>query len=120
MDSAGTSASTIRAGGSQVTLINVFDVAPEHQAELIDLLEAGADQTMRRLPGFISATIHRSLDGTKVVNYMHWESTAAFEATFDEPAAQDVRSRIAAVVQGYELTPYQVCSIHESPSRRES
>lgn len=120
MDRDGTSARTIRAGRSAVTLINVFDVAPERQAELIDVLEAAADQTMRRLPGFISATIHRSLDGTKVVNYMRWESTAAFEATFDDPAARDARSRIAALAQGYELTPYAVSSTHEAPVQRQT
>ena len=37
------------------------------------------------MPGFISANIHRGLDGTKVVNYAQWESREAFQATFHNP-----------------------------------
>src|SRR5919108_1366628 len=107
-----TPTSTIHVGGSEVTFINVFDVDPERQAELVDLLEGAAKETMSRLPGFISASIHRSLDGTKVVNYMQWESTAAFEASFQDEGAQAQRARIAAVVAGYDLAPYEVSSIH--------
>lgn len=40
---------------------------------------------MRYLPGFISANIHRSLDGTKVINYAQWESSEAFQASFGNP-----------------------------------
>ena len=115
-----TPTSTIRAGGSEVTFINVFDVDPERQAELVDLLERAAEETMRRLPGFISASIHRSLDGTKVANYMQWESTAAFEATFADSGAQAQRTRIAAVATGYQLTPYEVSSIHEGAAQRQA
>ena len=25
----------------------------------------------REFPGFVSATVHRSLDGTRVINYLH-------------------------------------------------
>ena len=61
--------STIEKNRDILTLINVFTVAPEKQRELIDLLVEATQQTMRHLPGFISANIHRSLDGHKVVNY---------------------------------------------------
>jgi quinol monooxygenase YgiN len=114
MSDSDTPTGTIRLGGSEVTLINVFTVAPERQAELVDLLEGAAEQTMRRLPGFISASIHRSLDGTRVVNYMQWESEAAFEASFQDEGAQAQRARIGAVVAGYDLAPYEVSSIHQA------
>jgi heme-degrading monooxygenase HmoA len=113
-------ASTIRAGGSGVTLINVFSVDPEHQAELIDLLGQAAERVMRRQPGFISANMHRSLDGTRVVNYMQWESMAAFEATFDDPEAQAQRARIGAVAAGYEMAPYEVSSVHHGPGQAQA
>ena len=50
-------------------LVNVFTVAPEQQAKLVALLVDATEQTMRHLPGFVSANIHRSLDCKKVVNY---------------------------------------------------
>jgi Antibiotic biosynthesis monooxygenase len=58
----------IRANNGVITQINVFTVAPEKQQELIDLLsEAAAFASC--LPGWISASVHRCLDGTRVVNY---------------------------------------------------
>jgi len=60
---------TIRKGRDVLTLVNVFTVKPENQQKLVDMLVEATDKTMKKLPGFISASIHRSLDGTKVVNY---------------------------------------------------
>jgi len=57
----------IRKGRDVLTLVNVFTVRPENQQKLVDLLVEATDKTMRKLPGFLSASIHRSLDGTKVV-----------------------------------------------------
>lgn len=59
---------TIQTNDGVVTQINVFTVAPEKQQQLIDLL-CEAAVFASGLPGWISASIHRSLDGTKVVNY---------------------------------------------------
>lgn len=70
----------IEKGNSVLTLINVFSVEPGKQQQLVELLIGATNQTMRHVPGFISANIHRSLDGKKVVNYAQWESMDAFEA----------------------------------------
>jgi antibiotic biosynthesis monooxygenase (ABM) superfamily enzyme len=56
-----------------VTQINVFTVEPERQQALIDLLLESAEFA-RQVPGWISASIHRSLDGTRVVNYAQSDS----------------------------------------------
>jgi quinol monooxygenase YgiN len=81
------SESTIRAGAPLVTLINVFSVDPENQQRLVELWQRATDDVMRHLPGFISANVHRSLDGTKVVNYAQWESREAFDAMLQNPDA---------------------------------
>ena len=57
-----------------LTVINVFTVAPENQARLIDLLTGATESTVRHAPGFISATLHQSLDGAKVTMYAQWRS----------------------------------------------
>lgn len=36
-------------------------------------------------PGLLSATFHRSLDGTRVINYGHWENAEAIEALQKQP-----------------------------------
>jgi hypothetical protein len=59
---------TISNDNKLVTLINVFTVKSEKQQQLVDLLVHATDVAMKHVPGFISANIHRSLDGKKVVN----------------------------------------------------
>jgi len=91
--------STIQQGRSVVTFINVFTVQPEKQRELVNLLTDAANQTMRHLPGFVSANIHLSLDGKKVVNYAQWASMAEFEAMRKNPQAMAHIQAVAAVAQ---------------------
>lgn len=78
---------TIENGSNLLTLINVFTVEPDKQQQLVSLLIEATEKTMRHLPGFLSANIHRSLDGKRVVNYAQWENMAAFEAMRKNPDA---------------------------------
>ncbi len=93
--------STIERGNSVLTLINVFTVEPEKQQALVALLIEATEQTMKRMPGFISANIHRSLDGKKVVNYAQWQSKKAFEAMRSDPKA-GVHMKAAADLARFE------------------
>jgi quinol monooxygenase YgiN len=68
-----------------VTLINVFTVQPADQQRLVEVLVEATEETMRHLPGFVSANIHRSLDGTRVTNYAQWRSAADFRAMLGNP-----------------------------------
>jgi Antibiotic biosynthesis monooxygenase len=65
---------TIAKDKDVVTLINVFTVAPEDQQRLVDVLVDATQAVMRKQSGFIWANIHRSLDGTRVTNYVQWRS----------------------------------------------
>jgi heme-degrading monooxygenase HmoA len=91
------SESTIRAGNPVVTLINVFTVEPENQDRLIEVWQRSTDEVIRHLPGFVSANIHASLDGTKVVNYAQWESQEAFTSMFSDPAAAEWLGKLAEI-----------------------
>ncbi|MBV9257191.1 MAG: antibiotic biosynthesis monooxygenase, partial [Ktedonobacteraceae bacterium] len=54
------------------TMINVFTVEPENQQQLIDIwLKEG--KQFERLPGLISAALHRSTDGKRVINYAQFQ-----------------------------------------------
>ena len=59
-----------------VTQINVFTVPDGQQQPLIDYLSKAA-QVAREVDGWISASLHRSLDGTRVVNYAQSADEAA-------------------------------------------
>jgi antibiotic biosynthesis monooxygenase (ABM) superfamily enzyme len=51
-----------------VTFVNAFDVEPDRQEELPDLLTRGANDVIRHQPGFISRTLLASRDGRRVIN----------------------------------------------------
>jgi quinol monooxygenase YgiN len=90
---------SIETGRGLLTFINVFTVQPEKQEEVVSLLTTAAQQTMCHLPGFVSANIHRSLDGKKVVNYPQWKSMADFQAMRKNPEALSHIEAVAALAQ---------------------
>ncbi len=90
---------TIEKGRSVLTLINVFTVAPEKQDALVASLVEATEQTMKHLPGFVSANIHRGLDGKKVLNYAQWKSMGDFEAMRKNPQAMPHMKAAAALAQ---------------------
>ena len=72
----------IKANNRIVTQVNVFDVPEGGQEPLIAFLKEAAAFS-RATPGWLSASLHRSLDGRKVVNYAQSESMAAAKAVID-------------------------------------
>lgn len=102
---------TIAAGDDVATLINVFIVTRETQQQLVDVLVEVTEQVMRHRPGFVSANIHASLDGTRVVNYAQWRSREDFQAMLDDPIAREHMSN-AGALGGAEPHLYQVASVH--------
>ncbi len=91
-----------------VTLINVFTVEPQDQQRLVDSLAESTESAMNRLPGFVSANIHKSFDGTKVVNYAQWESREAFEAMLENPEAAPHMKEAAEIAVSFEPHLYEV------------
>lgn len=72
-----------------VTLINHFTVDPSRQKELVEILVRAGEDVIRYRPGFVTANIHASLDGTRVVNYAQWESEEAMRAMLADPACRE-------------------------------
>ena len=103
----------IARGRELVTLINVFTVAPEDQQRLVEVLVEATEAVINQLPGFISANIHRSLDGTKVVNYAQWRRREDFEAMLQNPDAIP-HLREAARLATFEPHLYEVVYVDEA------
>ncbi len=76
---------TISAKSDVVTLINVFTVEPANQRRLVELLTEATEVSVRRAPGFVSASLHRSTDGTKVTMYAQWRSIDDYQAMRKDP-----------------------------------
>jgi heme-degrading monooxygenase HmoA len=103
---------TIHEHAPLATLINVFTVAPERASELAEALRVATEETVRFVPGFVSANIHVSTDGTRVVNYAQWRSAEAYQAMFDDPGAREHIGRCAALATSFEPHLYTVVSVH--------
>ncbi len=104
---------TIESGSRVATLINVFTVTSENQQRLVDLLVEATDEVMQHLPGFVSAAIHASLDGTRVVNYAQWRTVEDFRAMLENPVAAP-HLRAAGGLATFEPHLYEVMSVHHA------
>ena len=82
-----------------VTLINVFTVEPANQERLLDLLARATETSVRHAPGFISASLHRGLDGTKVTMYAQWRSVEDYEVMRRNPAPLPYLQRTLAIAK---------------------
>jgi quinol monooxygenase YgiN len=106
---------TIDTANTHATLINVFTVEPDRARPLADLLETATDETMRHVPGFISANIHVSTDGTRVVNYAQWASAEAYQRMLQDPSAREHMAKAAGLATGFDPHLYTVESVHTAP-----
>jgi heme-degrading monooxygenase HmoA len=82
----------IRANTPIVTQINVFTVPDGRQQPLIDVLSEAA-KVAREVPGWLSASLHRSLDGTRVVNYAQSEDADAARRVVEHLKAKGLLER---------------------------
>ncbi len=104
---------TIAETADLVTLINVFSVDPPNQQELVGLLAGATDTSVRGLPGFISAALHRSIDGTKVTMYSQWKTAAHYrhyQAMLSGPDAPPYVARAMAIAR-FEPGMYEVVQV---------
>jgi len=104
---------TIAKHNDVVTLINVFTVAQEDQQRLVEVLVDATQAVMRKQPGFVSANIHRSLDGRRVTNYAQWRSREAFEAMLQNQEATEHMGEAAKIAERFEPHLYEVSFVDE-------
>jgi hypothetical protein len=86
----------IKADTGVITQINVFTVPEGGQQALIDLLIEAAT-ACRDVPGWMSASLHRSLDGTRVVNYAQTKDHASLEKVMERLKAGSFLERNKAL-----------------------
>jgi hypothetical protein len=102
----------IKAESAPFTVVNRFLPRSEDQGELVRVLTAGISTEMAIQPGFIAASVHRSVDSIDVLFYAQRESADALAA-----AGAVVQSGQAPnMARGFELGqpqyhPYEVSSV---------
>ncbi len=102
---------TIQAGRAIFTLINTFHVRPSDQAALVADLAAVTERSMQHLRGFLGASVHSSVDGNYVVNYVQWESQEDFAAMFDDAEAKLHMDRVQALALSVTPASYVVAYV---------
>jgi hypothetical protein len=104
----------IAEGRRVATLINVFTVLPAHQRALADALARATSETIRHMPGFISANIHTSIDGTRVTNYAQWRSREDLEAMLRDSTALPHLEEAKALATSFDAHLYEVSAVHST------
>ena len=74
----------IRVDNQPVTQITFVEAEPARQQEALALMTERA-RFMARQPGFISISLHRSLDGQRIVNYVQWKNRELLQAAHQSP-----------------------------------
>lgn len=95
-----------------VVLINTFTVKPGRADELVKLLANATDRGIRNLPGFVSANLHVSFDGSKVVNYAQWRSKEDFERMRSSDEFKKHTADVEALIEGFEPVLYELRYSH--------
>jgi quinol monooxygenase YgiN len=104
---------TIEAGAKLFTLINVFEVRPAKQQNLIDFLNRASAELGTKHSGFISFSIHRSLDGARVVTYSQWASREALEAVLSNPGIRKYMDKAMRLATNIPIF-CQVAAVYEN------
>lgn len=104
---------TISKNAKIVTLINVFTVEPANQRQLMELLDRATTTSVIHAAGFISASLHRSLDGTKVTMYAQWHSVEDYQAMRKNPAPLPYLHQALAIAK-FEPGIYEVVETYAS------
>ncbi|MDE5455820.1 hypothetical protein GWE18_23880 [Bradyrhizobium sp. CSA112] len=75
---------TIQTNNPTITQITVVESEPEKQSEALSLMAERA-RFMARQPGFVSISLHRSLDGRRIVNYVQWQNRELLQQAHQSP-----------------------------------
>jgi heme-degrading monooxygenase HmoA len=62
-----------------IVIVN-FKTTPDEQLEALEQIGKYIGDFLSQQPGFIQSKLHRSSDGTQVVNYAQWEKEEDFQA----------------------------------------
>ncbi|WP_407167145.1 antibiotic biosynthesis monooxygenase family protein [Bradyrhizobium sp. ORS 111] len=93
-----------------VTQITIIEAEPQKQAEALSLMTERA-RFMQRQPGFISISLHRSLDGRRIVNYVQWETRDQLRAAHQSPEFRKAWSQFESVTDGIDPHLYEITEV---------
>ncbi len=99
--------SEIRNSVGICTQITTVKLAPGNQNEVLNVMRERA-RFMSSQPGFISVNLHRSKDGSHVVNYIQWQNAEQLAAAHHSAEFRKKWPRFGELVQEIEPCLYEV------------
>ncbi|MFI9228478.1 hypothetical protein [Streptomyces rimosus] len=70
------------------------------------------------VPGFVSANLHVSLDGRRVVNYARWAGEEQYEEALRRTDVREHIGQVAAIAEANDPTLVRVRSVHHRHGRQ--
>jgi heme-degrading monooxygenase HmoA len=93
-----------------VTQITTVKMRPDNQDEVLRLMKERA-RFMSGQPGFVSVSLHRSEDGSHVVNYVQWKNREQLKAAHHSPEFRRKWPRFGELVKEADPCLYQVAHV---------
>ena len=103
----------IQNGNQPVTQITVIEPEPGKQAESLALMTERA-HFMAGQPGFISISLHRSLDGKRIINYIQWQSRELLHAAHQSPEFRKEWTKFDQLTDEIDPHMYEVTLVLDS------
>ena len=93
-----------------VTQITTVKVPLDNQSEVLELMTERA-RFMATQPGFISVSLHRSEDGSHVINYVQWSNREKLAAAHHSPEFRKKWPRFGELIKEAEPCLYQIAHV---------
>ena len=102
--------SEIRPNNGICTQITTVKLSPDNQDEVLRLMKERA-HFMATQPGFVSVNLHRSKDGSHVVNYVQWTNADKLAAAHHSPEFRKKWPRFGELVKEADPCLYDVVHV---------
>ena len=102
--------SDIRESSGICTQITTVKLPPDNQDEVLKLMIERA-RFMAKQPGFVSVNLHRSKDGSHVVNYVQWTNPEKLAAAHHAPEFRKKWPRFGELVNEADPCLYEVIHV---------
>jgi heme-degrading monooxygenase HmoA len=103
----------IRIDAQPLTQITVIEVEPDRSEDALGILRERA-RFMSSQPGFISVSLHRSLDRRRIVNYVQWQSRDLLQAAHESPEFRKAWQRFDELTDAIEPSLYEVEQVFDA------
>lgn len=105
----------IQAANQPITQITIVEPEPGKQDEALAVMKDRA-HFMANQPGCVSISLHRSLDGRRIVNYVQWSDRQLLQSAHKSPEFRKEWGHFDALTEEIEPQLYEVAEVIDGHS----